>query len=239
MTKSDHRKHQMLIGSLLMVLALASPVLAGATGKATRPGAPRSVHAIAANASATVSWVKPATSGGAPIKSYVVTSHPSDKTCTARTTKCKVSGLKNGTAYTFTVVAKNSVGASPRSKASNKVTPSSGTSGPQIKVNPNTSLTNGESVTVSGSGFKAGDQVYVVECLANATGENNCDIATATPVTISASGSLPSTSFKVVTGTVGNGTCGTSSSDLNTCDVSAGNASGGDSATAAITFKAP
>lgn len=239
MATSDHRKHKVVIGSLLMVLALASPVLAGATGGATRPGAPRSVHAVAATASATVNWVKPASSGGAPIKSYVVTSHPSNKTCTTKATKCKVSGLTNGTAYTFTVVAKNSVGASPRSKASNKVTPSSGTSSPQLKVSPNTSLTNGESVTVSGSGFKANDQVYVVECLTNASGESNCDIATATPVTITATGSLPSTSFKVVTGTVGNGTCGTSSSDLDSCDVSAGNASGGDSATAAITFKAP
>ena len=89
MATSDHRKHKVVIGSLLMVLALASPVLAGAAGRATRPGAPRSVHAVAATASATVNWVKPASSGGAPIKSYVVTSHPSNKTCTTKATKCK------------------------------------------------------------------------------------------------------------------------------------------------------
>lgn len=239
MKKAARRGHAMAIASLLVVLGMAAPVLAGATSKATRPGAPRSVHAVGANASATVSWVKPSSSGGAPIKGYVVTSHPSNKTCAAKTTKCKVTGLHNGTAYTFTVVAKNSVGAGARSTASNKVTPSAATTGPKITVSPNSSLTNGESVTVSGSGFKASDQVYLVECLANASGESNCDIATATAVTISASGTLPSTSFKVVTGTVGNGTCGTSSSDLGSCDVSAGNASGGDSASAAITFKSP
>jgi hypothetical protein len=40
-----------------------------------------------------------------------------------------VSGLTNGTTYTFTVKASNSAGTSQASSASNSVTPSSGTSG--------------------------------------------------------------------------------------------------------------
>jgi hypothetical protein len=58
-------------------------------------------------------------------------------------------------------------------------------------------------------------------------------------VTITASGTLPSTNFNVVTGTIGSGTCGTSSSNLKSCALSAGNAVGGDSASAPISFRAP
>lgn len=235
MVSAFRGKRSMALGAVLL-LSVAVPLEAGAS-TVSRPSAPRSVHAVAGNASATVSWLKPSSSGGAPIKSYLVTSHPSGKTCSSKVLKCRVSGLHNGTAYTFTVVAKNTAGVSPRSTPSNRVTPKAPASSPMIVVSPNVDLTNGQAVKVSGSGFKPGDQVYLVECLRTSTGQGGCDIATATPVTISSSGVLPSTTFNVVTGTVGTGSCGTSSSNLNACDISAGNASGGDSTSAPITFK--
>jgi hypothetical protein len=59
------------------------------------------------------------------------------------------------------------------------------------------------------------------------------------PVKITAAGVLPKTKFKVATGTIGNGKCGTLASNLRKCAVSVGNASGGDSAVFKIVFAAP
>jgi len=110
---------------------------------------------------------------------------------------------------------------------------------PKLVVTPSTGLTNHKTVTVSGTGFKPKDEVYITECQANAKGEAGCDILLATPVKISATGVLAKTKFKVATGTIGNGKCGTAASNLKKCAVSAGNASGGDSAVFKIVFAAP
>jgi len=91
---------------------------------ATVSGAPTSVSAVGGNASATVSWSAPADNGGAAISGYTVTSSPGGFTATTTgALSVAVSGLTNGTAYTFTVVATNSVGNSTPSPASNSVTP--------------------------------------------------------------------------------------------------------------------
>lgn len=110
---------------------------------------------------------------------------------------------------------------------------------PKLVVTPSTGLTNHKTVTVSGTGFKPKDNVYITECQATAKGEAGCDILTATPVKITAAGVLPKTKFKVVTGTIGNGKCGTAAANLKKCAVDAGNASGGDSAVFKIVFAAP
>ncbi|MDE3064890.1 MAG: fibronectin type III domain-containing protein [Acidobacteriota bacterium] len=234
-----HRKSSIAVVAAVVVCVAGWPLLAGATGGVARPTAPRSVHASAGNASASVTWVRPASNGGAPITRYVVTAHPSGRTCTSKSLKCTVGRLRNGTTYYFTVVAHNSVGNSPSSKASNRVKPKAPTTSRKLVVVPSTGLINGQSVKVSGTGFTPNDQVYLVECLNTASGQGGCNIATATPVTITGSGTLPTTSFVVVTGTVGSGSCGTSSSNLSSCAVSAGNAAGGDSASAPISFKSP
>ncbi|MEI6701394.1 MAG: fibronectin type III domain-containing protein, partial [Actinomycetota bacterium] len=89
------------------------------------PGAPTNVAATAGNALATVTWRAPASNGGSPILRYVVTSTPGSVTCTTAngtTLSCVVSGLTNGTAYTFKVVAVNGIGSGPASTASAAVT---------------------------------------------------------------------------------------------------------------------
>lgn len=84
------------------------------------PGRPRVSNP--ANKSVTVAWDAP-TSNGAPIQGYRVTAAPGGTTTTCPTTTCVISGLQNGTAYTFTVAAFNEVGYSPESPASADITP--------------------------------------------------------------------------------------------------------------------
>ncbi len=107
---------------------------------------------------------------------------------------------------------------------------------PKLVVIPSTGLTNGKTVTVKGTGFKPKDSLYVTECLRTAKDAGGCDILTAVPVTASAKGVLPATRFKLITGVIGTGRCGTKSTNLNKCAVSVGNANGGDTASFNITF---
>jgi hypothetical protein len=111
--------------------------------------------------------------------------------------------------------------------------------GPKLTVTPSTNLHNGEKVKVSGTGFKPGDSVYIVECLITAKGESNCNILNTVPATISKTGALAKSTFKVSTGKIGNGKCGTTAANLKDCAVSVGNISGGDSAVLRIAFTAP
>jgi Neocarzinostatin family len=113
---------------------------------------------------------------------------------------------------------------------------------PQLVVRPSGSLGglhNKQIVKVRGQHFKAHDQLYLVECLAKASGSSGCDTSTATPVTVSAKGTFGWTNFQVHTGTIGTGTCGTSKTNLKACAISAGNATGGDTAAFRITFALP
>jgi hypothetical protein len=107
---------------------------------------------------------------------------------------------------------------------------------PRLKVVPSTGLRKGRVVTVSGSGFKPRDRVYIVECLASGSAAAQCNLATTVPKTITAKGLLPVTKFKVVTGKVGTGLCGTKASNLRGCAIDVGNAAKKDAATVRLTF---
>jgi predicted RNA-binding protein with TRAM domain len=92
----------------------------------TTPGAPTIGTATAGNGQATVTFTAPASNGGSVITSYSVTSSPvggAGSLNQAGSGTIIVTGLTNGTAYTFTVKANNAAGASAASTASNSVTP--------------------------------------------------------------------------------------------------------------------
>ena len=81
----------------------------------TTPGAPTIGTATCGNASATVTWTAPASNGGAAITGYVVTPYnagvaQATQTFNTTATTETVTGLTNGTAYTFKVAAINGVG---------------------------------------------------------------------------------------------------------------------------------
>jgi hypothetical protein len=109
----------------------ASTRTASVTPLAGTPSAPQAVTATAGNASATVAWQFPATDGGANISAFVVTAYEGTSTTPLPTTvevpggtlSTPFTGLTNGTAYTFTVAAKNSSGVGAASARTAAVTP--------------------------------------------------------------------------------------------------------------------
>ena len=96
-------------------LATAVPV--------TVPEAPTGVSATAGNAQATIAFTAPAINGGSPVTSYIITSSPGNISTTTETTSGIVTGLTNGTSYTFAVTATNAIGVGAVSSSSNAVIP--------------------------------------------------------------------------------------------------------------------
>jgi hypothetical protein len=111
------------------VPSMAATVRITAT-PAAPPSAPANVTATAGSGSASVLWSAPA-DGGSPITSYTVTPYvgsialtPTVVTGNPPATGATVTGLTNGTTYTFAVTATNAVGTGPASAPYAPVTPS-------------------------------------------------------------------------------------------------------------------
>jgi len=99
------------------------PQMAWVAGSGTRaltvPSAPHLTSAVPGNMKIDVTWSKPSDRGGVPIAGYRATAKAGSHGFSCRTTSklgCTIAGLKNGTTYTVTVTAENTVG---RSRPSN------------------------------------------------------------------------------------------------------------------------
>ena len=88
------------------------------------PGAPTNVTAAPGNQKAVVSWSAPSSDGFTPITQYSITSTPPTTTLQAAgtDTQAMVTGLTNGTSYTFSITATNAAGTGPAA-TSNAVSP--------------------------------------------------------------------------------------------------------------------
>jgi len=119
----------------------SSPGLSQLTGTvfavsvpATAPGAPTKVSAKAGDASATLTWTAPSSDGGAAITGYIIKPSRGTAVKVGDVTSDILTGLSNGTAYSFTVSAVNSAGTGPSSAVSNSVTPTKATSKTVLKL---------------------------------------------------------------------------------------------------------
>jgi hypothetical protein len=102
-------------------------VLQGSPGAPTIGSATRS-----ASQAINVAFTAPVNTGGSAITTYTATSSPGGFTGTSATSPITVTGLTNGTAYTFTVTATNSYGTSVASSASTLITAATTPSSPTI-----------------------------------------------------------------------------------------------------------
>ncbi|PAW89245.1 MAG: hypothetical protein B9S26_09175, partial [Opitutia bacterium Tous-C4FEB] len=173
----------------------------------TAPGAPTGVSGVAGNTQATVSFSAPASDGGAAITGYTVTSSPAggtDSNAGSTSLSHVITGLTNGTSYTFTVTATNSIGTGSASSASSAVTPATTptVTSPISASVGNTSATLGGNVTATGgASLTAVGVVYSVTSANNypqlsGTGVTNLTGTAATGVfTVSATGLTAGTAY--------------------------------------------
>ena len=87
------------------------------------PGPPLDVRAVPGDSSVEVVWSPPLSPGTFAVTAYRVMSSPGDLGCVTSGLSCVVTGLSNGTTYTFTVSAESAVGWGSASVPSVGVTP--------------------------------------------------------------------------------------------------------------------
>ncbi len=101
---------------------------------ATVPAAPTNVSAVAGNGEATVTFTAPTENGGSPITGYEVTDSSGNVVTTGAASPIVITGLTNGTSYTFTVKAINGLGKSTASADSNAVIPQKSSGGSTVPI---------------------------------------------------------------------------------------------------------
>ena len=154
-----------------------------ATATVTLPTVPTSVTAVAGDTQATVSWTAPSSSGSSPITGYTVrvVEVAGLVVSVGDVRTAIVTGLTNGSSYTFTVEAVTAVGSGPASAPSSAVTPSSAmmitTAETWTGVNDNRGAIQNLTITSTGS-------------ITHAAGDSSLSIQIAGTLRIDAGGSI-------------------------------------------------
>jgi len=167
--------------------AFSMVVLQGSPGAPTIGTATRS-----ATQSVQVTFTAPVNAGGNSITSYTATSNPGNITASAASSPITVTGLTNGTEYTFTVTATNSYGTSVASSASNSATPYGVPSAPTIGTATQTGQTTA-TVTFTAP-FNGGSTITSYVAVASPGGATG-SISQAGSGTITVSGLTAATNY--------------------------------------------
>jgi hypothetical protein len=150
------------------------------------PGAPGSVVVTAGDASLLVAFAAPTSSGGSAISSYQVDCTPATgpvQTVTGASSPIAVTALTNGTSYSCTVRASNSVGQGPVSSvrtATPRTVPDAPTAGPV------TVASGAVTLTWSSPAFNGGSAItgYTIICAAGTASKTVSAAAAATNATV-------------------------------------------------------
>lgn len=217
------------------------------TSDATIPGAPTIGATIKlSSTSARVAFAAPASTGGASISSYTVSSTPGNVIATGSTSPITVTGLSPATTYTFKVLATNFVGDGPQSASSASITtdatdvyvPGAPTVGTATKTGSTTA-------TLAFTAPSSNGGATITGYLATSTPGNIIASSTTSPITFT--GLTPAThyTFKVAAiNSVGTGPQSAASNVVNTDTAPPGPPTVGTAAktgatTATLSFTAP
>lgn len=156
----------------------------------------------------------PSATGGL-ATTFIATSSPGGITGTASSSPVTVTGLTQGTAYTFTVVASNSYGNSAATSSSNSVTPTSVPQAPTIgspSVSTGQSYTGSANVSIPFTANATGGKSITSYTVTSSSG--NTATGSSSPILISDTVGTSRTYTVIATNSNGNSSASSSSSSV-------------------------
>lgn len=220
-------------GQVIGVEGINNGGVASAPSAPTVPGPPTIGTATGGNAQASITFT-PGSNGGSAITGFTATSSPGSFMGTCASSPCVVTGLTNGTAYTFTVTATNTVGTGAASSTSNSVTPATVPGAPTI----GTATAGNASATVAFTAPGSNGGSAITGYTATSTPSSITGTGASSPITVSSLANGTAYTFTVTaTNAVGTGAASAAS---NSVTPSAGSCSPvacpGDAVSGSITF---